>query len=292
MNVEKQSRKTLSLPVLSVNEGEHLGYVKSLIVDPAKREVCAFVINQKGWFKEDKIIPFNRVKNIGENAIVIDKSGTAEKPANFPQIIKLIKNPARIINSKVVSSSGKSLGHVEEFYFDATGKITKFELSSKFTEGLWKGKTLLPSEEIITIGKDVIIVADGAEDRLINEGKPLKQTMSGLKSVTAKAWDTTVQTSQKLGQAITNSINKLAEEEKSEKKDPEEIELPENQPEESPSPDRPDDGNQEEQAAPGPAETGAPPEEILKPEPEISSDETSDATGNTNDINESKDSKE
>ncbi|MGI6685131.1 MAG: PRC-barrel domain-containing protein [Bacillota bacterium] len=212
--MENLSRKVLSLPVLSVNEGEHLGYVKSLVVDPARKEVTAFVINRKGWFKEDKIIPFNRVQNIGENAIVIDKSGTAEKPANFPQIIKLIKNPARLINIKVVSTTGKALGHVEEFYFDTTGKITKFELGSKITEGFWKGKTLLPCEEVITIGKDVMIVKEGAENRVLSEGKQLKKTMSDLKAVTTKAWDTTVQTSQKLGHAITNSINKLAEEEK------------------------------------------------------------------------------
>ncbi len=213
--MEKQSKKILSLPVLSLDEGEHLGYVKNLVIDPGLKAIVAFVINQKGWFKEDKIIPFNRVRNIGDNAIVIDKSGTAEKPANFPQIIKLMKSPARIINSKVVSTSGKALGHVEEFYFDITGKITRLELSGKFTDGLWKGKTLLSSEEVITIGKDAIIVKEGAESRIVSEGsKPLQKTMLDLKAATVKAWDTTVQTSQKLGQAITNSISKLAEEEK------------------------------------------------------------------------------
>jgi len=250
--LEKLSKKTLSLPVLSVNEGEHLGYVKSLVVDPVLKEVIAFVINQKGWFKEDKVIPFNRVKNIGDSAIVIDKSGTVEKPANFPQIIKLMKNPARLINTKVVSTSGKTLGHVEEFYFNITGKITKFELNGKFTDGFWKGKTLLPCAEVITIGKDVIIVNEGAEDRLINEGKDLKKTINDLKSVTSKAWDATVQTSQKLGQAITNSINKLAEEEKELKASPPEPAAPENpaqEPdknhEETPPPETPETGQEE-----------------------------------------------
>lgn len=223
--MEKLSRKTLSLPVLSVNEGEHLGYVKSLVVDPVNKEIAAFVVNQKGWFKEDKIIPFNRVRNIGDNAIVIDKSGTAERPANLPQILKLLKNPAQLINSKVITTSGKSLGHVEEFWFDVTGKITKFDISGGIAEGLWKGKTVLPSEEVVTIGKDAIMVADGAENRLItNNSKPLQKTMSSLKTATSKAWDTTVQTSQKLGQAIAGSINKLAEEEeKDAKKEQEDV---------------------------------------------------------------------
>lgn len=212
--MEKLSKKTLSLPVLSIDEGEHLGYVKSLVIDPNKKEIAAFVITQKGWFKEDKIIPFNRVRNIGDNAIVIDKAGTAEKPANFPQIIKYVKNPAHLINSKVVTTSGKSLGIVDEFWFDNTGNITKFEISGKFSEGLWKDKAVLLCEDVVTIGKDAIMVADGTENRLITGNKPLQKTMSDLKTATTKAWDSTVQTSQKLGHAIVNSISKLAEEEK------------------------------------------------------------------------------
>lgn len=225
--MEKQSKKSISLPVLSVTEGEHLGYVKNLVIDPINKVIAAFVVNQKGWFKEDKIIPFNRVKNIGDNAIIIDKVGTAEKPANLPQIIKYMKNPTQLINVKVVTTSGKALGHVEEFWFDITGKITKFEISGKITEGLWKDKAVLLSEEVVTVGKDAIMVKDGAENHLIIENKQLKKTMSDLKSATAKAWDTTVQTSQKFGHAITNSINKLADEEKNAKKNPHRLEIPE-----------------------------------------------------------------
>lgn len=211
--MEKLSRKTISLPVLSVNEGEQLGYIKNIVVDPVKKEIIAFVINQKGLFKEDRIIPFNRVTSLGDNAVVIDKSGTAEKPANLPQIAKLLKSPAQLINSKVVSASGKALGQVEEFWFDSSGKITKLEISGRITEGIWKGKAALPCQEIVTIGKDVIIVADGAEKRLISSTNHLHKTVNELKSATSKAWETTVQTSQKLGHAIVSSIKKLAEDE-------------------------------------------------------------------------------
>jgi len=273
--MEKLSKKALSLPVLSVTEGEHLGYVKSLVIDPINKVIAAFVINQKGWFKEDKIIPFNRVKNIGDNAIIIDKAGTAEKPANFPQIIKYIKNPAQLINAKVVSTSGKALGQVEEFCFDITGKITKFEISGKITEGLWKGKAVLPSEEVVTIGKDAIMVAEGAESRLIMESKHLKKTMNDLKSATSKAWDTTVQTSQKLGHAIASSINKLAEEEKNAKNDLYDLEAPE-------TPETPLQEDQSQNAPSCPEESQQSTEEILPASEDLEIDDQK----NTKDIRE------
>lgn len=221
--MEKPSKKALSLPVLSVHEGEHLGQVKSIVIDPVSKVVAAFVITKKRWLKEEKIIPFYRVNQIGDHAIVIDKAGTVEKVANLPQISKLMKNPMPIINSRVVSTSGKLLGHVEEFWFDETGKITKYEIGGKLTEGLWKGKILLSGEDVVTIGKDVIMVADGAENRLISGDNHIQKTMSDLKTATGKIWGSTVETSQKLGHAIVSSINKLAEEERKEKQTSEEL---------------------------------------------------------------------
>ncbi|WP_089609375.1 PRC-barrel domain-containing protein [Dehalobacterium formicoaceticum] len=221
--MEKPSKKALSLPVLSVHEGEHLGQVKSIVIDPVSKVVAAFVITKKRWLKEEKIIPFYRVNQIGDHAIVIDKAGTVEKVANLPQISKLMKNPMPIINSRVVSTSGKLLGHVEEFWFDETGKITKYEIGGKLTEGLWKGKILLSGEDVVTIGKDVVMVADGAENRLISGDNHIQKTMSDLKTATGKIWGSTVETSQKLGHAIVSSINKLAEEERKEKQASEEL---------------------------------------------------------------------
>jgi len=219
--MERPSKKTISLPVISVSEGQQLGSVKGLVVDPEKKEVIAFIIDQKGWFKENKIIPFNRVRSIGENAITVDKSGTAEKPANLPQILKLIKTPTSLINSKVVTVTGTNLGHIAEYWFHPTGQITKLELNGGLLEGLFKGKASLPAHEIITIGKDVIIVKEGAENRLESTERPLQNTVKEFKSVTTKAWETTVSTSQKLGQTIAHSIGKLTEEEEKLSKDEE-----------------------------------------------------------------------
>lgn len=211
--MEKPSKKIISLPIFSVSEGEQLGNIKNLIIDPIAKQVLAFLIDQKGWFREHKIIPFNRVNSIGDHAITIDKSGTAEKPANLPQILRLLKNPVPLINAKVVTAAGKHLGQIEEFWFNAQGKITRLEIGGSLLEGLFKGKAALSAEEILTIGKDVIIVQEGAEDRLSSGDRYLQNTVKEIKTVTSKAWGNTVHTSQKLGKAIKTSIGKLIDEE-------------------------------------------------------------------------------
>lgn len=212
--MEKQSRKIISLPVFSVCEGEQIGFVKSVVVDPGKKEIIALVIDQKGWFRENKIIPFNRVSSIGVNAITVDKAVTAEKPTNLPQILKLVKDPVALIGSRVVTAAGKTIGFVEEYWFNMQGQITRLEISGGLLNGLFKGKVTLPANEMVTVGKDVIIAMDGAENRLTVGGNNLQHTVEDLKQATSKAWDNTLTGSQRLGKALKQSIGKLVEEEK------------------------------------------------------------------------------
>lgn len=212
--MEKQSRKIISLPVFSVCEGEQIGFVKSVVVDPGKKEIIALVIDQKGWFRENKIIPFNRVSSIGANAITVDKSGTAEKHANLPQILKLVKDPVALIGSRVVTAAGKTIGFVEEYWFNMQGQITRLEISGGLLNGLFKGKVTLPASEMVTVGKDVIIAMDGAENRLTGRENNLQHTVEDLKQATSKAWDHTLTGSQRLGKSLKQSIGKLVEEEK------------------------------------------------------------------------------
>lgn len=267
--MEKLSKKIISLPVFSVCEGEQIGYVKSLVVDPVKKEIIALVIDQKGWFRENKIIPFNRVNSIGENAITVDKSGNAEKPASLPQILKLLKDPVPLINSKVVTAAGKTLGYVEEYWFNLQGEITKVEIGGGLLDGLFKGKAALPAGEIVTVGKDVIIALDGAEKRFAAGEKHLEHTVKEIKSVTAKAWGNTVISSQKWGKAIKSSIGKLIEEEEKTAKKKDEPEKPP-QPEETDGqsieaalPEKTDENSLDESLT-TPAQTGDPDEKTIE----------------------------
>jgi sporulation protein YlmC with PRC-barrel domain len=85
----------------------------------------------------------------------------------------------------VISEGGAALGHVEEFYVDtATGKITAFEVSGAPGEGFLKGKAVLPAEEVRTIGKDILIVRNGAEESLTRSESRLAESMKSLKDGT------------------------------------------------------------------------------------------------------------
>jgi len=202
------SKKFLSLPIISLKEGQQIGFVRNLVIDPKAKAVAAFIVDPKGFFKEQRIIPFNRVVSIGENAITVSTESQVEKATNLPDILELLKEKAAIIGIKVMTASGKNLGQIEEFYIDPDdGAITCLDISDGKIEGLFNGKARLQAEDILTIGTDVVVVAKGCEERLEIFNKGLNENF---KSFIHVASSKAAEKGQKLNDFWKNRKNKDA----------------------------------------------------------------------------------
>ena len=199
----RKSRKFLSMPIVSIEEGLQIGKTRGLVVDPAQMEVAALIIEQRGWFREQKIIPYGKVKNIGGDAITVDQSSQVQKTTSLPEILRLIREKANPIGVKVIVEDGTLVGHVDEFYVEeSTGKIVKLEISGKFLENLFKGKAQLSIQYVRTMGSDVIILKNGAQDHLEKVDGGLQDTISSLKESTSHLWESTKTKTKKLSKNI------------------------------------------------------------------------------------------
>ena len=199
----RKSRKFISMPIVSIEEGLQIGLTKGLVVNPALMEVAALIIDQRGWFREQKIIPYSKVKNVGGDAITIDQSSQVQKSTSLPEILRLIKEKASPISAKVIVEDGTLVGHVDEFYIDeATGKIVTLEVSGKFLENIFRGKALVSTEYVRTMGSDVIVLKNGAQDALEKVDGGLQDTLSTLKDSTSQLWASTKTKTKKLGHNI------------------------------------------------------------------------------------------
>lgn len=177
----KPSRKFLSLPIISLREGQQIGYVKSLILNAQEKAVAALVIDPKGFFKDQRIIPYAKVVSVGEDAITIDKESYVEKSASLPEILDLLKEKLGIIGTKVVTESGKILGVAEEYFVNPdTGQVTHLEISGGKLGGLINGRAYLQAEQLVTIGPDAIVAQKGSEHLLAVADKGLNDTLKSL----------------------------------------------------------------------------------------------------------------
>jgi uncharacterized protein YrrD len=180
----RKSRQFKSLSVISLDEGREIGRIRDLVINPQTSEVAAIIVQRRGLFGEQKVIPYARVVSVGNNALTVQKMANAERITSLPNILGLVKEDVRLKGVRVISEGGAALGHVEEFYVDtATGKITAFEVSGAPGEG-FLGKAVMPAAEVRTIGKDILIVRNGAEESLTRSESKLAGSMKSLKDGT------------------------------------------------------------------------------------------------------------
>ncbi|UWG97726.1 PRC-barrel domain-containing protein [Dehalobacter sp. DCM] len=181
------SKRILSLPIISLKEGQQIGLVRNIVIDPAAKSVAALIVDPKGFFKEQRIIPFNRVVSVGENAITVGAEKQAEKATNLPEMMELLKEKAALIGIKVITANGKTLGLIEEFYVDEeSGAIACLEISGGKIDGLLKGKARLNADDVLTIGADVVVAAKDSEERLELFSKGINENVKQLFQVAAQ----------------------------------------------------------------------------------------------------------
>lgn len=181
----RKSRQFLSLPVVTLEEGKEIGRIRGLVVNPESGNIAALLVQRGSIFPEQKVIPYPRVVSVGNNALTVQKASSAERLASLPQILNLVKENVQLKGSRVITEEGTALGHVVEYLVDpATGKIEAFEISGNLAENLWKGKAFLPAEEVRTIGKDVLVVRQGAENTLKKSESKLAEGVKSIKDTT------------------------------------------------------------------------------------------------------------
>lgn len=206
----RKSKQFVSMPVISLQDGQQSGSVKGLVIDPAEKQVAAIIIEQKGWFKEQKYIPFTKVKSVGEDAITIDHTSSVERGSGLPNIMKLLKDNVEIIGARIVTEKGTLLGYTDEYYVDlASGQLVGLEFTDKFLSGVMHGKAFLDTNYVQTIGKDIIVCSEEAVDNVIKIEGGIQETVKSFKDSTTQMWGNTVEKTRSLGTSLNKSLGKV-----------------------------------------------------------------------------------
>lgn len=152
----KKSMEILGLSIISIGEGKELGTAKDMVIDAAKGEVAAIVVEDGKWYLGAKILPFNMIQGIGEYALTIENSSTVVPLASLEGIISLLEADVRVKGTKVLTKDGKMQGEVTELLIDEqSGKIAGCEI--KLVNG---DADNISAEQVITFGKDVLVIRE------------------------------------------------------------------------------------------------------------------------------------
>jgi|LFRM01.1.fsa_nt_gb uncharacterized protein YrrD len=220
----EKSKTLLSMRIISLEEGQQIGRVRGIVVDPESFSIAALVTDKQGWFGDYKVVPFSKVMSIGDHAITIDKKSSIEKPSNLPEIARLMKGKQPLLGAKVFSESGTLLGIVDELLYNKeTGVIDSLEISGRFLESVFRGRISIPASAVKIFGRDAIIVDNNYKRNMRSIDSPAKTKLDTVRSSGKKLFGSTKKATKKLSKSLTDSIDEFTEnkEQKKENEKPE-----------------------------------------------------------------------
>lgn len=209
----RKSKRFASMPVFSLEEGLHIGSVKEIVVSPNDKRVAALIIEQKGWFREQRFIPYHKVYSVGDDAVTIEKTSGVQRATGLPDIVKLLKDKIKVIGAKIVTENGNLLGFIDEYYVEIeTGNITGLEFSGNLINNVIKGRAFLDISFVRTIGREIVIVNNDAPENVFKLDGGLQETFKNMRETTGHLWENTRQKTRDFSTSVNKSIEKVKKE--------------------------------------------------------------------------------
>ena len=150
----KKSVDMLGLPVISITEGRELGMSKTLLIDAPNRIVAAITIEDEDWYRGVKLIPYDNVIAVGDDAVTINNSEnilTLDAAGDFET---LLDDNIRVIGTKAITRTGVIQGNITEIYIGDDGSIEKCEITAP--EGSTSEVT---ADQVAIFGKEVTVIS-------------------------------------------------------------------------------------------------------------------------------------
>jgi uncharacterized protein YrrD len=132
---------------------------------PGAGRVSWLRLHRGGVFGGERLwVSVAAVHGVGEDAVTINAEADARAPADAPDALALVKAKRGVIGNTVITEDGERVGEVRDYEFDPdTFALTSLSVPPGMNV---VGEILMiPGDKVLTIGKDMIVVAADATMR-------------------------------------------------------------------------------------------------------------------------------
>lgn len=146
------TREIIGLPILDLNSGDQIGWVKDVVFDPKNDLVAGIVLEGGHLFKSNKGLARQNLVNVGKDAVTVSD-------ISFKEIVGL--KWSQKVGNRVYTQGGDSQGTIEDVFLDDTAEhIVGFEISDGLFADLMEGRGAIFKQQVMVDGKDILIVDD------------------------------------------------------------------------------------------------------------------------------------
>ena len=197
----RKGKSIIGKDILALEDGSKLEKVNGVIVDAGGQRLVALIVDEGSLMSSTKVVPIEEISSFGRDAVVVGGHGSIVTTAEAPGLKEIVEQRQKLLGKKVFTVTGDDQGTIADIYFDEpSGKVLGYEVSGGWLGDAAKGTSYLPSEDISSIGTDVIYVqpevADtldqqvgGVQGALQDAGQKLGETKDGLAAKAGSASD-------------------------------------------------------------------------------------------------------
>lgn len=159
-----KGRKLTGLPIIALDMGSELGEVKELIYEPREHRILAVLLEEGGWIKGAKIINWQDLRHIGEDAVTVKGSEAVQDSNSQKELQELCRNRVSLKGFKLLTEKGEEIGIIEDILLNpSTGEIVGYELSRGIVQDLLDGRWEFFLPEEIVIGDNTVVIPEVAQ---------------------------------------------------------------------------------------------------------------------------------
>lgn len=195
------AKQLMGLPVISLSDGTRQGEVHDVVYHPEQGRLIGFFVRRGGglfggnesfWLGEESI------HAIGEDAVTIDTPALLSAvEGNHPE--RNVEGGEPVLGKRLLTQGGKFLGNIDDVLIDrASRRVVAYEVSGGLWHDLMRGQTAVPIPQVLTIGRDAVIVPDTVQADVEASTGGLLGVTGAAKEKVAAAYE---QTAQVAGQA-------------------------------------------------------------------------------------------
>jgi uncharacterized protein YrrD len=145
--------------ILSLRDGEKIGQVDDILIDPETLSVGGLVSSSGGLFEQrNRIILAEDIDRWGKDAVLVQDANVFRSFDDFPEKEKWLSATNKLTGLTVVSTSGDKIGQIDDVLIDNDGRMAAYRVSSGFADRSFGRSKEIPANTTKKLGKDVVIV--------------------------------------------------------------------------------------------------------------------------------------
>ena len=155
------SKHVKGTAVVSIADGAKIGTIDRAYFDPATKQVVGFSLASGGGLlsgggEPAMTIDIDEIHSLGPDALTVDSAAAARGQRTSAATESLV-DMDDLTKRKVLTEGGTLVGQLASVDFDEKGfRLTDIEVSP----GFFKSNKKVPIDQIVSIGSDVVVVAD------------------------------------------------------------------------------------------------------------------------------------